>query len=395
MGMRAQKMQIQKAALENKKKILILIEWFAPGYKAGGPIQSCINMCRALQGHYEVFVLTTDTDHGETTPYPGILTNQWLPFNAEGVNIWYAPKSSFTKGEMAAVLHQLQPDFVYLNLLFSPLFVLYPLWLKLNGKIRGKVILCPRGSLYDSAISLKWYKKKPMLQLYKWLGVHKKINFHATNAREQEAIEKYFPGSQILIADNLPDSNQQVFETSFKETGSLNCIFIARIVPIKNLLYLLQVLQQVKATICLDIVGPVENEPYWQLCLEAIRQLPLHIKVNYLGAKPQAELEVLIKQQHLFILPTTGENFGHAIFESLRCGRPVLISDQTPWLQLANQQAGWDLPLSAPDQFAEVIEHLAAANQAQFDTYAKAAWQYANHFIENSVAQQQYFKLFT
>jgi glycosyltransferase involved in cell wall biosynthesis len=384
-----------KPVLGNKKKILILIEWFAPGYKAGGPIQSCINMCRALQGHYEVYVLTTDTDHGETTPYPGILTNQWLPHNEEAVNIWYAPKTSFTRAEMNAILLQLQPDFVYLNLLFSPLFVLHPLWLTITGKLKIKVILCPRGSLYDSAVSLKWYKKKPLLLLYKWLGVHKKISFHATNSREQEAIEKYFPGSDILVANNLPDSNQQSFETCLKATGSLSCIFIARIVPIKNLLYLLQVLQQVKATISLQIVGPVENEIYWKTCLEAIRSLPLHIKVNYLGAMPQAALEALIKQQHLFILPTTGENFGHAIFEALSCGRPVLISDQTPWRQLATQQAGWDVPLAAPEKFAELIEQLAACNQTEFDSYAKAAWLYAYHFIENAVARQQYFKLFT
>jgi glycosyltransferase involved in cell wall biosynthesis len=381
--------------MSNKKKILILIEWFAPGYKAGGPIQSCINMCRALQEHYKVFVLTTDSDHGETTPYPGILTNQWLSYNTDGVHIWYAPKRSFTTGEMAAILQQLQPDFVYLNLLFSPLFVLYPLWLTFTGKIRGKVILCPRGSLYDSAISMKWYKKKPMLQLYKLLGVHKKISFHATNVREQEAIEKYFPGSKILVADNLPDFSQQVFETCIKEPGSLNCIFIARIVPIKNLLFLLHSLKQVKSTITLNIVGPVENEPYWLSCLEVIQHLPLHIKVNYLGAKPQIELKGLIRQQHLFILPTTGENFGHAIFESLSCGRPVLISDQTPWQQLATQQAGWDLPLSAPEKFVVVLEQLAACNQSEFDIYAKAAWQFAYHFIENSVAREQYIKLFT
>jgi glycosyltransferase involved in cell wall biosynthesis len=157
----------------------------------------------------------------------------------------------------------------------------------------------------------------------------------------------------------------------------------------------LQVLQQVKATITLQIVGPVENEIYWKTCLEAIRSLPLHIKVNYLGAMPQAALEALIKQQHLFILPTTGENFGHAIFEALSCGRPVLISDQTPWRQLATQQAGWDVPLAAPEKFAELIEQLAACNQSEFDSYAKAAWLYAHHFIENAVARQQYFKLFT
>jgi glycosyltransferase involved in cell wall biosynthesis len=225
--------------------------------------------------------------------------------------------------------------------------------------------------------------------------MHKKIRFHATNNREQQTIRKYFPGSEILLADNLPDTSQKAFETCIKEAGSLNCIFIARIVPIKNLLFLLQVLQQVKATVSLNIVGPLENETYWQACLETIRSLPIHIKVNYLGAKPQSELEGLIRQQHLFILPTTGENFGHAIFESFSCGRPVLISDQTPWRHLTAQLAGWDLPLQAPEAFTEVIDQLAVCSQSEFDIFAKAAWQYAHHYMEHSVAPQQYFNLFT
>ena len=35
-----------------------------------------------------------------------------------------------------------------------------------------------------------------------------------------------------------------------------------------------------------------------------------------------------------FLLPTGGENFGHAIFEALSCGVPALISDRTPWRDL-------------------------------------------------------------
>jgi len=69
---------LPRIILINKKKRLILIEWFAPGYKAGGPIQSCVNICRALHTQYDIFVLTSDTDHGETAPYPGKISNQWI-----------------------------------------------------------------------------------------------------------------------------------------------------------------------------------------------------------------------------------------------------------------------------------------------------------------------------
>jgi len=61
-----------------KKKLLVLVDWFWPGYKAGGPIKSCVNLCAALNKEYDIYVLTTDTDHGETAPYPDIASNQWL-----------------------------------------------------------------------------------------------------------------------------------------------------------------------------------------------------------------------------------------------------------------------------------------------------------------------------
>ncbi len=381
--------------MNNKKKILILIEWFVPGYKAGGPISSCFNLCMALRENYEIFVLTTDTDHGDENPYPGLVSDKWLTNAYNGINVFYGKKKHFNSTKLIQILNELKADYIYLNLLFSPLFVIEPLWLKLWGKIDSKIIVCPRGCLYDSALSLKWYKKRPLLILYRWAGVQKKITFHATNEREEEAIEKYFPAAETVLANNLPDSDQKVFETYPKLVGTIKCIFIARIVPIKNLLYIIKILSDCKANVLLTVAGPIENEIYWNECKTAIAKLPSNINVDFLGPKPKNELPELVKSHHLFVLPTTGENFGHAIFDALLYGRPVLISDQTPWLQLKKYNAGWDLPLSEPLKFLSVIEELTACNQHQFDIYAKAAWEYAANFIANSTAKNQYLKLFS
>lgn len=381
--------------MSNKKKILILIEWFSPGYKAGGPIQSCVNMCVALQQAYEIFVLTTDTDHGESLPYHNLSVNKWIHNEAAGANVYYAQKNTLSVRQIKTIINEVQPDFIYLNLLFSPHFVLYPLWLQLTGKLSAKVIVCPRGCLYDSALSLKFYKKKPLLLLYKWLGVHKNIRFHATNTREEKAILQYFPGSTVITANNLPNILQHPFVTCNKQQGKLDCIFIARLVPIKNLLFLLKALSMVKATITLTIAGPVEDEVYWETCKQQIAHLPLNIQCNYIGPQANDQLHQLLLQNHLFILPTTGENFGHAIIEALLAGRPVLISDQTPWLNLTEQHAGWHLPLDNISSFAAVIEAVASYNQDAFDIIALNAWQYANNFSQDPHLTKPYLQLFS
>ncbi len=380
---------------KDKQKLLILVDWFTPGYKAGGPIQSCVNLAIALKDYYDINVLTTDTDHGETLPYDNIISNKWI-YNPEiGINIYYGRKKTLSLQQLKDEIVNIQADFVYLNHLFSPLFVLFPIWLKFRGKIKGKMIVCPRGALYDSALSLKAYKKKPLLFIYKLLGIHKIVDFHATNEREKLAIIQYFSGSNIIIADNLPNVNQLPIVDLKKEITKLRCIFIARIVPIKNLLFTLKFLEHVKAGVEFTIVGPVENENYWKECQEMIKNMPENIKVNYLGPKSNSELGSLLQQHHLSVLPTTGENFGHSIFESFLSGRPVLISDQTPWLNLAKVNAGWDLPLTQPDKFTEVIESFANFDQQEFDEYAQAAWNYANNFISNPTLISQYKLLFS
>ncbi len=67
---------------------MILADWFDPGFKAGGPIQSCKNFVKAFRDMYDLYVITSDRDMGDATPYEGIRANGWLKY-AGSVNICY------------------------------------------------------------------------------------------------------------------------------------------------------------------------------------------------------------------------------------------------------------------------------------------------------------------
>jgi glycosyltransferase involved in cell wall biosynthesis len=376
------------------KKLMILIDWFAPGYKAGGPIQSCVNICKALQQQFDIYVLTTNTDHGEAQPYAGIIANTWQYNEQLNVHLFYADKATLSTAIIKQQIKQVNADIVYLNLLFSPFFALYPLWLVLTGQLKKKVVLCPRGTLYQSGLNIKAYKKKPVLFLLRLFGLSKKIIFHASNQREQLAIQQYFPNAHVCLANNLPSFNQQPFASCNKKAGELNIVFIARVVPIKNLLFLIQILEKVKQQVCFTIAGPLEDAAYWTQCEAAINKLPANIVVNYAGPVHNSMVQNILQNNHLFALPTLGENFGHSIFEALQAGRPVLISNQTPWHNLAIQQAGWDLPLSNQLAFVNAIGLLADADQQTFNQYALSAWQYANQFLQQQQHSAAYTKMF-
>lgn len=378
-----------------RKKLLILTDWFWPGYRAGGPIQSCINLCRALSVHFDIYVLTTDTDHTCTTPYKDILPDTWLHNKELGVQVCYLQRKNISASKIKTYARDVKADTIYLNHLFSPLFVVYPIWLFITGQLRSKVVVCPRGALYDSALSVKKYKKMPLLLVYRMAGIQKKILFHASNTREETAIKKYFPGSNITVADNLPDMQQLPFVPAEKVPGQIRCIFISRIVPIKNLFFLLQAVKQCQQQVLLTIAGPAEDKTYFDECTQLIAQMPANIRVEYRGAVANEDVKPLIQQHHLFILPTKGENFGHSIIEALFAGRPVLISDQTPWNNLETAQAGWVLPIDDPQGFTAVIEKAALCTNEEFSMYTYGAWNFANAYAAKNEAVNIYRELFS
>ncbi len=61
----------------DKKTILIFIDWFLPGYKAGGPIQSCAHLIEHLSDTFNFLVVTRDIDYSENKPYTTIKSNEW------------------------------------------------------------------------------------------------------------------------------------------------------------------------------------------------------------------------------------------------------------------------------------------------------------------------------
>jgi glycosyltransferase involved in cell wall biosynthesis len=94
-----------------------------------------------------------------------------------------------------------------------------------------------------------------------------------------------------------------------------------------------------------------------------------------------------------FVLPTKGENFGHAIFEAMAVGCPVLISDQTPWTNLEQKNAGFDLPLEI-DLFTKCIQHFIEMNYAEWKAYQQGALGFADAYMEKLDVKKQFNALF-
>ncbi len=377
-----------------RKTILVFVDWFDPGYKAGGPIRSAVNFAKHMQHDYEVHVFTGDRDLGASAPYPHIRVNEWLPYD-EKIKVYYCSPDQLNMQTIASVVNELQPAVFYLNSMFSRHFTIYPLLINRRHKWKTKVVLAPRGMLRISALQFKPLKKKVYLRIFKLLGFHRHIDFQATDTTEFTDIKKVFgSGSQSVLAPNWPGYIPSYPGSLTKKPGELRIIFIGRLHPIKNLDFLLECLSQVKGNIVLTVIGNEEDKSFATRCREIAATFPANIRVDFKGEIPNNKLPPIITEHHIFGLPTQGENFGHAIFEALAGGKPVLISDQTPWRNLQSVYAGWDLPLQERPQFISALQLAVDLGQEAYDQWSLGAWQYVNNTINNEELKIIYQKLF-
>ncbi|MDX2248421.1 MAG: glycosyltransferase [Bacteroidia bacterium] len=381
--------------MKGKTTIMILIDWFAPGFRAGGPIRSCVNLALALQKDCEIFVVTTDTDLGEDEPYREIESDQWIDYS-ERVKVWYFSRKGLRMNRLESLLREIAPDFVYLNSMFSVPFTIWPLWLMVRGRTEAKIILAPRGMLKPAALAYNPLKKQVYLKLMRFSGIPRKIIFHATNPEEAHNIRTVLgQETHVRIAPNLPQMFQKPLRKITKQPGKLKLAFLGRVHPYKNLLWLLQRLGNLRGNVKLNIYGPMEDESYWDQCTDVISALPENIVVNYEGGLQPDEVTHALEASHFHTLPTQGENFGHAIFESFLVGRPVIISDRTPWLDLEENKAGWVIPLNEPRQYEMILQKALEMSQEEYDIWAEKSWNYAQEYIRNSQLKEKYLALFS
>ncbi len=375
------------------KKLLIFIDWYLPGYKAGGQIPSVANIIELIKDKMDVSVVTSDRDEGDELAYKGIAPDKWL--YKKGVRIMYLSPKNRTKNTFQKILSQ-EFDTVYFNSFFSSRFTLLPLWLLKKNHPETKIVLAPRGMLGKGALAIKPIKKRIFIWLAKLGGLYRSITWHASSKLEKKEIEAIFGSKQqIHIASDISvlPGNQNVIRK--KEAEKVKIFFLSRITPKKNLFFALKLLQQIpQGKIIFDIIGPVDDEKYWQKCREMIKKMPKNIKINYLGSIPNSKLINALKKYHFFLFPTQNENYGHVIAESLAAGCPVILSTETPWQDLETGNAGWVIPLTRQQEFVQCIEKCTKMEQDEFDTLSKNALAYVRKKINNSDIIQKNIHLF-
>jgi glycosyltransferase involved in cell wall biosynthesis len=377
-----------------KLKILLFTDWYEPGFKAGGPIQSCKNIVNTLQDVYDFHIFTSDRDLNDDQPYPGIVADQVVEYN--GVKICYA-SPSLGASLLKRILTEIQPQVIYFNSMYSFKFTLMPLYVLNRMRYKGRVVLAPRGMLHKGAMKRKSLKKKVLLRSLALAGTMKNIYFHATDTQESKDISRHFRSVKgIITASNIPNFDNTVWKKRAKSPGLIKVVFISRIHPKKNLDFALLTLEKLSydCIVEFNVYGLIDDAEYFNKCRSIASRLNSNVRVNFKGPVHPSEIFAILHDHHLFFLPTLGENFGHAIFEALSAGCPVLISDQTPWQDLNEHNAGWSLPLARPDEFITKVRDLCRMDTQAFNAISADAKKYAENYFQHLNIRQEYASLF-
>lgn len=379
-----------------RKKILVLVDWYLPGYKGGGQIKAVQYIVENLSNEFDFFILCRNYD-SDGSVYAEIPSGVWIKYG--NVSIKYLSKkdgsyfSSVTREVSKKDWHTL-----YLNSYFSFFFSILPaLYVKFMPHSFRRVILAPRGEFSPGALNLKAGKKERFIRAARFLGIHDKVTWHASTEYECQDIQAVYPNASIKIAKELlPIAVRSTPTYVDKSPGALKLFFLSRITPKKGLDYALEVLALVsEGNIEFDIYGPIEDAAYWEKCTALIAKLPPNVTARHCGEVPHERIAQIIPSYHFLFFPTLGENFGYVIIEALLASRPILISDNTPWRNLADSGVGWELPMIEKNAFAQKIKYCVDMSQQEFNEKVDQVIHYVDAYLdENKAIVQSNFELF-
>jgi len=160
--------------LNNKITILCFVNWYLPGFRAGGPIQTVANFVEHLGEEFNIRIVCCDRDVNDNDSYQNIKVDTW---NIVGkAKVFYASPKTISFNGFKKILKETPHNILYLNSVFTYGFSILPLLVRLlNFNKKTPCIIGPRGEFSKAALSMKSFKKKFFLFLSKIIGLHNNL----------------------------------------------------------------------------------------------------------------------------------------------------------------------------------------------------------------------------
>lgn len=273
----------------------------------------------------------------------------------------------------------------------------------LARKMNKPYVISLRGMLDDWCMDQRRAKK----MVYLRMGGSKMLNsaslIHSTAEGELAQSKKWFPGTSGVVIPNLlnlgpfeampgPQLAQGAFP--FFDTGDPVLLYLSRLhykKGVEHLIDAVQILRDRGTPHRLLIAGD-GDKAYERGLREQVERLGLGDHVEFLGLVVGDQKISLYEAADLFVLPTSQENFGFVIYESLAAGTPVITTkgvDTWPELESGAQAKICE---QRDESIAEAIAGL-TSNPEELESRGRAGrdWIFAEMPPERIIAQFESF----
>ncbi len=372
-------------------KVLVFSSGYLPGLNYGGPVVSINNYVELCGEDQEILIITTNHDLKSNKLYPNIQSG----WNKVGkAKVKYLNDDEFNYTNITRIIIEVNPSVVYINSFFNAR-QLIPV-LRVTKKRGVNLVLAPRGEFFPNVFKKKKVKKNIYVFILKNFLLSERIRYQATNEEEKlHIISKLNVNSkQVVVVENIPSFPRYAIEKKQKNIGKLKLVYLSRIHPQKNLLFALECLTSVEGEVEFSIYGPKENEEYWEKCETAIKRLPDRIKVYYKGVAEREDIHSIYAMNDAMILPTISENYGHSIVEAMVSKCPVIISDNTPWNDINEYNAGWAISLLEAEKYINALQLLVSLDKEQYNFMLTNVEEYVRNKLKVEELKDKYISLF-
>jgi glycosyltransferase involved in cell wall biosynthesis len=338
--------------------VLMTSAGFEPGFKGGGPVRSIANIVDTAPSEINIRLVTADRDLGSNESYPG-LSGSWA--SRGRTKVFYLHGRSVRQWiKLIRDLRRERFDLLYVNSLWAPVATVLPVIAVRLGIVSvSRIMLAPRGELSGGALAVKATKKKLVFSSWQRVLRSMRVEWHATAPHEADDIRAACRWANVVVVPNQTSLPRDPLPVPAEDTRSARLVYISRIVKNKNLHLAVTALKEVEADVAFDIYGPIEDRAYWSACQKAISELPSNVEVSYRGELPPDAVRNAFSIYDAFLLPTSGENFGHVIAESLSASCPVICSDKTPWTDVLEQGGGRVVRNLTAEHFGGEVQRIA------------------------------------
>jgi len=333
-------------------RICLVSSSFYPATFYGGPISATWGLSKKLaENGHEIYVSTTNANGDEKL---AVECNVFL-VKQNNVSVKYYNEqitNKFSFSFLFGIWSDIKKsDIVYIQYLFH-YSVLFSLLFSVIQK--KKIVVCPRGSF--SVFTLN--NNLPFIKLL-WLNFFIKplvnnIIWQASSYLEESDILNKFPNADVKIINDGIDyesfqnsiivSRNELLnkftEITFDDVSNI-FLSMGRLHKIKGFDVLIDAFNLFLARDkCAKLIIAGGDDGVGEKLRKQIKKLNIGSSVFLIGAVTFEDKKLLLNNCDYFTLASEFESFGIVIAEALSCGKPVVISNKTPWKDIQINNCG-------------------------------------------------------